>query len=255
MGIFTPIYMKDDLTAEQVQRAVEMVGEITDSAKLAAIAKDAKDDAVRVAAIERLDDAELLGRIALESRSALERVCAVMNPHLADQVLLARVAIQDERDVVGGICVREKISDPALLGKIALEARNGSVRQLAVRHAYLNDAALLEKIALEDADPAVRTAAVENTALNSPDALERIASAPHVDGFVEPRWMAALKLARREPDRAAHLLVGMMDREAPQEGSWLCSQTLAFLERYSHEAADPDLRQALDSILKRYGRQ
>ncbi len=254
MGIFTPLYMKDALSAEQVQKAVEAVRALTDPAKLSAVATDAKDAAVRLAAIEKLTDAALLGKIALESPSGQERMCAVKNPHLTDQVLLAQVAIRDESDIVGRICVKDKISDPALLGKIALEAPSGSVRQLAVRHAYFNDAALLEKIAVEDADAAVRTAAVENTALSSPDALERIASASREDGSLEPRWTAALKLSRRDPDRAAHLLLDLIESEASQDGSWLRNETLEFLNRYCRTTKDEAFRQAAEQILKRYGK-
>lgn len=254
MGIFTPLYMKEDLTAEQAQKAIEAVRSMSDPAKLSAIATDAKDASVRLAAIEGLTDADLLGKIALESPSGQERICAVKNPRLNDQVLLAQVAIQDERGNVGRICVKDKISDPALLGKIALEARSGSVRQLAVRHAYFNDAALLEKIAMEDTDAAVRTAAVENTALSSPDALERIASASREDGALEPRWTAALKLSRRDPDRAARLLLELIQGDAAQDGSWLRNETLEFLNRYCRTTEDAGFRQEAERILQLYGK-
>ena len=254
MGIFTPLYMRGDLTPEQAQKAVEAVRAMADPSKLSAIATDAKDTSVRLAAIEGLTDADLLGRIALESPSGRERMCAVKNPNLTDQVLLAQVAIQDEWDNVGAICVREKISDPALLGRIALEARSGIVRQLSVRHAFFNDAALLEKIAMEDADAAVRTAAVENTALSSPDALERIASASREDGSLEPRWTAALKLSRRNPDRAARLLLDLMKSDAAEDGSWLRNETLEFLDRYCRDGDDAEVKAAAEPILKRFGK-
>lgn len=227
MGLFTstPNYMEGDLSAQQARKAVDYIRQIDDPARLADIARDAKDSVVRAAAIRQLEDA----------------------------VLLTEIAIADESGKVGEICVREKISDPVLLGRIALEARCGSVRLLAARHAYLNDQALLERIALKDTDIAVRTAAVENTALNDPDALARIATTAR-DEFLEPGWMAALKLSRRFPDRAAPMLIELLKNEVAWKRVTPLNETLEFLSRYLRQTDDPSMKEAIESILKRAGR-
>ena len=172
----------------------------------------------------------------------------------SDQVLLARTAIEDASGKIGEICVKERISDPTLLEKVAIEAKSGAVRQFAVRHAYFKNAGLLEKIATRDPDAAVRTTAVESAALSDPDALARIASAPHEEGFLEPRWTAALKLASRDPDRAAPLLLDILCDETAQDRTWLFNETLNFLDRYCRGADDPKMKEAIESVLKRHGR-
>ena len=215
---------------------------------------ESKDSDVRNAAIGRLEDVDLLASIARKNGKGIESVSAVRNPHLADQVLLAQVAIEDQWGKVGEICVKERVTDPVLLGKIALEAVSGNVRQLAVKHAYFNDAALLEQVAMKDTDAAVRTAAVENTALSQPDALERIAATKRDDGFLEPRWTAALKLSRRDPDRAAPLLIELINDDSASGRTWLFNETVEFLYKYNQKTRDDERRQAIEPILKRAGR-
>ena len=65
MGLFTPIYMKGNLSTRQARAAISKVKKMTDQAKLAEIARDGKDNSVRDAAIDRLNDANLLADFVL----------------------------------------------------------------------------------------------------------------------------------------------------------------------------------------------
>ena len=47
MGLFTPIYMKGNLSVNQARKAIAMVKKMTDQAKLAEIAREGKDNSVR----------------------------------------------------------------------------------------------------------------------------------------------------------------------------------------------------------------
>jgi len=91
----------------------------------------------------------------VEARNAHVRQVAVAK--LTDQALLAKVAVED-KDPDVRIAAVAKLTDQALLAKLAVKDRAPDVRKAAV--AKLTDQALLAKLAVEDRDTNIRRAAV-----------------------------------------------------------------------------------------------
>jgi hypothetical protein len=170
---------------------------LSDDALLAKIAVEDQDAGVRGAAVERLGnrlrdnheyDGAFMARVAAEDKDADVRRLAVAN--LTNGALLAKVAIDGEDATVAEFAalrltmvlrlgrnelllkapgVRSNIvvkvpntvsidlDDKALLTRLAVRAKDASLRQAAV--GWLTDQSLLAKIAVEDRDPGVRAAA------------------------------------------------------------------------------------------------
>jgi hypothetical protein len=74
----------------------------------------------------------------------------------SDQNRLAKIAVEAKDGYVREAAVN-KLTDQALLAKIAVEDKKGAIRKVAVNK--LTDKALLEKIAVEDKEWFVREAA------------------------------------------------------------------------------------------------
>ncbi|MDI6451706.1 hypothetical protein [Anaerobaca lacustris] len=91
----------------------------------------------------------------LDSRYPNVRQAAVRR--VTNQALLAKVAVEDEDGNVRGAAVA-KLTDQALLAKVAVGDKDGNVRGAAVER--LTDQALLAKVAVEDEDGNVRRLAV-----------------------------------------------------------------------------------------------
>ena len=100
---------------------------VTDSG-LADIAINAKDRAVRRAAVEKLTDQPLLRKIAVEHEDDGVRRTAVEK--LTDQPLLEKIAVEHEDYWIRTAAVK-KLTDQALLAKIAVEEEDERVRKAA----------------------------------------------------------------------------------------------------------------------------
>ena len=165
------------------QEAVRRLGP-EDQAILAEVALRDPVIPVREAAIENITDPAILERVALTDTRKEVRTKAVMK--LRDQAALARVAIGNGGSPVGEAAVArltdpkalERVAiegtdltvagyagrrlpeplDPALLARMALEARDGFVRQFAI--AQVKDQAVLAKAALTDKESEPRRRAV-----------------------------------------------------------------------------------------------
>jgi hypothetical protein len=124
---------------------------VTDQFLSAKIAAEAKDNAVRGVAPEKLSDQALLAQLGMWVRPEL-------TSRVTDQALLAQIVIEAKDWEVRQAAV-EKLSDQALLAKIALEDVNSGVRYAAVDK--LTDQVLLAKVAVESVNSSVRRAAVE----------------------------------------------------------------------------------------------
>ena len=90
---------------------------------------ESEDLGVRVAAVKKLMDQALLGKIALEDEDSWVRKTAVEK--LTDQVVLAKIAIEDE-DIFVRACAIEKIVGQAVDGKIAVQNEDKGVRSISM---------------------------------------------------------------------------------------------------------------------------
>jgi hypothetical protein len=91
--------------------------------KISDIAMEVKDINFVTRAVEKLKNKELLAYIAKNNESSDIRVAAVKNPNLTDQSLLANIA-KNDKDINVCMWAIDKISDLAVLAKIALEDVN-----------------------------------------------------------------------------------------------------------------------------------
>jgi hypothetical protein len=91
---------------------------------------------------------------------------------LTDQALLAKVAVEATDADARAVAVGE-LTDQAVLAKIAVEDKDWYVRKVAV--GKLTDKAVLAKIAVEDLNSDIRQAAVGNWNLNDQALLTKIA--------------------------------------------------------------------------------
>jgi len=137
-------------------------------------------------ALMRITDQHKLFKLALEmpltaynyeeKRDRFERVVA----RLTDQALLGRIALEKEG---GSDVVLKNLSDQSVLGKLACQSEKPYVRCLATQK--VGDQALLATLAIQDGDCEVRCTAVG--ALTDESALARVA----VDGRHQDACIAA----------------------------------------------------------------
>ena len=225
---------------------------LDDEEDLKKIIRETEDGNIRTHAVGQLRDPALLAEIALTSDDASCRLYAVWNRCLTDQATLARIAIQDDWGKVGEACIKDRsgkdrITDPALLRRIATEAASPIARRLAVERLGPDVADALEQIALQDADNYVRIAAIQSSVLTDPDLLYRIATAPDDGEFLSSRMEAALKLSRREPDRAVAPLAALLNeyRASGHVTSRECKDAAAFLIKQYRATDDPAIRSVI----------
>ena len=107
-------------------------------------------------AVQKLADQALLAKIAVQDQDSEVRLAAVEK--LTDQAVLVKIAVEDKESDVRRTAV-EKLTDQAVLAKIAVEDKGIFVRRAAVEK--LTGQAVLAKIAVQDQDSEVRLAAVE----------------------------------------------------------------------------------------------
>lgn len=110
-----------------------------------------------VRTVYRTSDQAQLAKFAIEAKNPAVREAAILK--LTDQTLLARVAREDGESYVRAAAVRN-LTDQAALLQLATEARESHIRKAAVNN--LADQAALAKIAAEDEEPLIREAAVNN---------------------------------------------------------------------------------------------
>lgn len=167
------------------QPSLKTVGRTDNQKKLARIALEADDEAVRKAAVERLtnqvllaeivmnakgwedvrelavakvEDQALLVKVALETNYVGYAISCAAARHLKDQTLLAKVAL--EASGFGeGVCLPavKGLTNQVLLAKVATAAKLMDVRQVAMQQ--LSDQELLARMAVEEVDHHIREAA------------------------------------------------------------------------------------------------
>ena len=197
MGLFTPIYMKKNLSSAKWNKAYAVVRAMTDAERLTEIALKAPDEGIRKAAAEALNDPDALARVAIEDDSDRNRVGEAAIKRLiglGDRDALTRAAMESRE----GWRAVDVIDDEAQLAEIARKAKSGLARADAVGKvkdpavliaaasdtdahvrrcavARTDDVETLARAALEDADKEVRAAAAKNPALNDSAALAKVA--------------------------------------------------------------------------------
>lgn len=116
------------------------------------VAVETDDCIAGTKAIERVEDQEVLARIALMSKPMCILIPAIEK--ISDQALLARIAMQLRYDADNNFVVDiiDRISDQALLAEIVNNrGSNGNASYLALEK--IADPLLIEKIAIEGAAP------------------------------------------------------------------------------------------------------
>jgi hypothetical protein len=111
---------------------------------------------VRLFAVASLTDQVLLAKIAVEDKEASIRLQALSQVKVPEQRLLAKIAVED---VDAGLRMNaaNRLTDQQLRASIAVEDKDAGVRANAA--AGLSDQVLLAKIAAEDKDPRPRRVA------------------------------------------------------------------------------------------------
>jgi len=251
MGLFTPIYMKPDLSLKQERKALEKVAGIADPDKLFRIAMSAPMTAVGTKAVQGLEDAGMLRRVAWEAgdlsvrRAAVEKLTdaealvslAGSEPQLFDQCLwrlkalgdrqaLAQLFIEYEvgdegrsinavdREYRRAVEKLKGLGDQEVVEAVARRARKARIRAGAA--GLLERPAALAEIAKKDRDAGVRRAAVGNPRFADAEVLAGIAGDDKL-GLDALRWSAALRLAGLAPDRAVGPLVALLQRTGGQK--------------------------------------
>jgi hypothetical protein len=131
------------------------VGWLTDQSLLGKIAVGDKDVDVRRTAVHWLTDQSILAKFAVGDKDGSVRSAAV--DEVTDQSLLARIAVEDEDASVRSLAL-SKVKDQALVARVAVEDKDAHVRRNAVSE--LTDQSLLAKIAVDDKDGNIRAVAI-----------------------------------------------------------------------------------------------
>lgn len=172
MGLFTPIWMTNDILKEE--KAIKRVEKMSRQDQLREVALNAPRRAVRLAAVERLTDQNALYEI-IEATMGSENtndwdVCRAARDKISDQMLLERLALNPKLSTPG---IVKKLINQSLLEKFAMEEdwhelypgagvmsnRNSAIQCAAISKLQSQD--ILKKIFFESADNHVRLASVK----------------------------------------------------------------------------------------------
>ena len=148
---------------------------------------------VRMRAVKKLADLQVVRRVALEDPDPFVREAAVAR--VSDQQALRTIVTTDTAPIVRKAALG-KLDDPALTAQIARSDRDDSVRVAAAHK--VGDMSVLATLATGSGDEAVRRAALER--LSDPAALMRVAAN---DAVADLRTIAFGKLNAQELERSA----------------------------------------------------
>lgn len=213
MGLFTPIWMSEDVLKEE--KAVNSVAKLSNRDQLLKAALQAPLSAVRLAAVEKLTDQKALYEIAEATGSSENTgdrdVCRAARARISDQNLLERLALNPKLstpDIVG------KLTDQSLLERFASEEdwhelypgagvmqnRNSAIQCAAIRNLKSQD--VLKKLFSESADHLVRLAAAERISDES-----FLQEAAYQDKDPQVRLSAAKKLGLTDVIREVNVIL------------------------------------------------
>lgn len=199
MGFFTPIYLRSNLNLRQRRKALEKVKSMTDPQMLNRVALEATDRAVREAAVDKLDDGDVLLRVAAEEpklfpnalnraeEQRLEETIArllMLDNTLEDgrvrralslvrkQPLLSEIARSAPSAIVRRATL-SRVKDTATLMEIVKNDVDPTIRRDAV--IWIEDDAAQARIALENPEKSIRLYAIDNSHMTDTSALEKLA--------------------------------------------------------------------------------
>ena len=155
MKLFEPIWKTNK--REKLDEALDAVREIRDPGKLREIVLNAYLPEVQSAALERITDPQVLREVILANNTAYEirreAVRQISDPELLSEIAVQRQAYPADGDAIAMLSDQEhlqrialseqggeqdkavyKISDQAVLGDIAVNAKKGSARKTAIRN-------------------------------------------------------------------------------------------------------------------------
>ncbi len=160
-----------DIALKHPQWAVrtEVARKIDDADQLMRLVLESRDSHIRHASLLKLNDQHLLARVATDSHEWRLRRDAVQR--LEESGILARIAVKDAYWAVRVVAV-QKLNDPELLARIAVDDPDRDVRVAAA--VEIENQSVLEIIAANDVDPCLRIVAVLK--LDDQNLLGRIAS-------------------------------------------------------------------------------
>jgi len=165
------------------------IDKINNQELLAKIALEDKDTLVSYAAIEKLSSQTLIAKVALKSTKWWAREIAVIK--LNDQEVLAKVAIGDEETLVRKAAV-DKLTSQTIISKVAFNEKDPDIRKVAVKK--LTEQSELAKIAEYDNDDSVRLEAAEK--LPADHQLHKIILATEDDVKIQTNQLLLFKIAK-----------------------------------------------------------
>ncbi len=213
MGLFKPIYMRDHFNEKQREKALRVIASMKDVDVLARLVRSDWDTFIGQSAVERLvelgSDEALATAVSQEwkpltnwsvyknnLRSSLYKALV---DGIRDQRVLARLATTcgslveelaieriDSQEILAGIAGNKakpsarrqavsRLTDAALLARLALSDADENIRRAAAGNAHLTDSHALARVALNDANAGVRRAAAGNAHMTDSHALAQIA--------------------------------------------------------------------------------
>jgi uncharacterized protein YndB with AHSA1/START domain len=222
--------------------ASEALRRLTVQEGLGTVAARGKDPEVRQKALARLTDEQQLARVAVEAADS--EVGSGALARVTSPAALAEIAMQT-RDVLRAVLAFGRVrSDPGVVARIALGAREAKVRLVAVLSPALDSQDTLDRVVRQDGEGEVRVAAVrklrdqgrllEIASTHTPsigfgNLLERLAA---VEALSDPAILADIAHLRRkfEGDPSGVLAaVATLNPHLPEEdvlkvalaGDWL----------------------------------
>lgn len=154
------------------QPNMEDVNETSDSYELLKIVREAKDEQVRIAAINKMSDQKAIHYLTLKIGEPIpENLQLLALGKIDDQELLKEIATSSIASDVVKIAVMQRLGDNDALMKIAQEGRTSEVREAAVKH--IDDEELLLQLARNRAK--MKTAAAAAGRIRNPATLIELA--------------------------------------------------------------------------------
>lgn len=227
------------LTDERLKQEVapwlepKAAGEVSDQNLLAQLAESGLSDAVRAAAVERLENPGLLARIATSDSGEIVREAAVGK--IADQAVLRQIATEGPADIRAAAVA--KLEDPALLEALAVSTNESYDVRSAALSAMQDDGALMRMAGSEALDPSLRSIAVQK--IRDEEFLARMVRAEPLETLRDGAFRSVTNETLR-----TELKPWATASETRRMG-----EDKALMARIAAEAADDDVRQAAAEML------
>ena len=153
MGLFKPIWMRDDLirngNRKKFDKAYEVVSNMTDQDELRRVVLEATHETLASKALERIDDEVFLGRIAQgHDRTRTKGAFFHATRKVHDQDVLGQIALSGAENAAIAV---ENVVSQAMLVRVARGSQSGEARLEAMRR--IDAPAEIVSVAVESGDP------------------------------------------------------------------------------------------------------